>query len=182
MDWQRLVFRDTQYSHSRHSGTYSGMTWSPFFRLFTPGPTSTTTPAPSCPRMDGNNPSGSAPESVYSSVWQMPVAIISTSTSPAFGPSSCTVSMASGAPALCATAARTSITSPPEFIFNSKRSPQRTRRTQRKNKNEEKQLGDKSEVAVREPVPLTFAAMDHQPLKGFHRKYCLALAFPPAPP
>src|SRR5882762_1385302 len=88
------------------------MTWSPFFRLFTPGPASTTTPAPSCPRMDGKSPSGSAPESVYSSVWQMPVAIIWTSTSPAFGPSSRTVSMASGAPALCATAARTSMTAP----------------------------------------------------------------------
>ena len=26
-----------QYSHSRHSGVYSGMTWSPFFSDFTPG-------------------------------------------------------------------------------------------------------------------------------------------------
>src|SRR3954447_25290160 len=39
----------------------------------------------------------------------MPVALISISASPAFGPSSCTVSSASGAPALCATAARTSM-------------------------------------------------------------------------
>src|SRR6476469_4495717 len=70
---------------------------------------STTTPAPSWPRIAGNNPSGSAPERVNSSVWQIPVALISTSTSPAFGPSSRTVSTVSGAPALCATAARTSI-------------------------------------------------------------------------
>src|SRR6187549_3574613 len=65
-------------------------------------------PAPSWPRIAGKSPSGSAPERVNSSVWQMPVALISTSTSPAFGPASWTVSMASGAPARCATAARTS--------------------------------------------------------------------------
>src|SRR3954466_6583588 len=84
------------------------MTWSSRRSVVTPGPTSTTTPAPSCPRMAGNRPSGSAPDSVNWSVWQMPVALISTSTSPAFGPSSRTVSILSGAPALCATAARTS--------------------------------------------------------------------------
>ena len=44
----------------------------------------------------GNSPSGSAPESVNSSVWQMPVALISTSTSPACGPSRWTVSIAAG--------------------------------------------------------------------------------------
>src|SRR4029079_16591671 len=85
------------------------MTWSPFASVDTPGPTSTTTPAPSCPRIAGNKPSGSAPERVNSSVWQMPVALISTSTSPAFGPSRRTVSTTSGAPAWCATAALTSI-------------------------------------------------------------------------
>ena len=57
----------------------------PSSALVTPGPTSTTTPAPSWPRIAGNRPSGSAPERVNSSVWQMPVALISTSTSPAFG-------------------------------------------------------------------------------------------------
>src|SRR5450830_1933729 len=51
------------------------MTWSPFFSVVTPGPTSTTMPAPSWPRMAGKSPSGSAPESVYSSVWQMPVGL-----------------------------------------------------------------------------------------------------------
>src|SRR5438477_7591693 len=87
------------------------MTWSPFFTVVTPAPTSTTMPAPSWPRMAGKSPSGSAPERVNSSVWQMPVALISTSTSPAFGPASCTFSMASGLPASHATAARTSIAS-----------------------------------------------------------------------
>src|SRR5215475_11316839 len=85
------------------------MTWSPFFTEVTVGPTSTTTPAPSWPRMAGNSPSGSAPDNVNSSVWQMPVALISTSTSPALGPSSLTVVTSSGLPAANATAARTSI-------------------------------------------------------------------------
>src|SRR5690242_9583679 len=88
------------------------MTWSPLFSVVTPAPISTTIPAPSCPRIAGKSPSGSAPERVNSSVWQMPVALTSTSTSPAFGPSSRTVSIVSGAPALCATAARTSIVPP----------------------------------------------------------------------
>src|SRR5918996_2492378 len=89
------------------------MTWSPFLSEVTPGPTSTTTPVPSCPRIAGNSPSGSAPESVNSSVWQIPVAGISTIPSPALGPSSCTVSIESGAPAWCATAARTSMPASP---------------------------------------------------------------------
>src|SRR5471032_932192 len=63
-------------------------------------------PAPSCPRIAGNRPSGSATDNVNWSVWQMPVALISTSTSPAFGPSRSTVSMLKGAPAFQATAAR----------------------------------------------------------------------------
>src|SRR5262249_36434950 len=85
------------------------MTWSPLATLVTPGPTSTTMPAPSWPRMAGNSPSGSAPERVNSSVWQRPVALISTSASPARGPSRSTVSMTSGLPASWATAARTFI-------------------------------------------------------------------------
>lgn len=40
-----------------------------------------------------------APERVKSSVWQMPVALTSINTSPAFGPSSCTVITSSGFPA-----------------------------------------------------------------------------------
>src|SRR6202158_4933585 len=84
---------------------------SPFFTLVTPRPISTTTPAPSWPRIAGNSPSGSAPDSVNSSVWQKPVALISTSTSPSRGPSSWTVDISSGRPAATATAARTSMSS-----------------------------------------------------------------------
>src|ERR1700761_2056077 len=62
-------------------------------------------PAPSWPRMAGNRPSGSAPDKVKASVCQTPVALISTSTSPALGPSRSTVSMTSGLPASNATAA-----------------------------------------------------------------------------
>src|SRR5580704_13768739 len=61
--------------------------------------------------MEGNSPSESAPDKVYLSVWQIPVALTSISTSPAFGPSSCTVSMLRGLPASNATAALTSMTS-----------------------------------------------------------------------
>src|SRR5262249_40086965 len=85
------------------------MTWSPFLTEATPGPPSTTPPAPSWPRMAGNRPSGSLPESVNSSVWQMPVALISTITSPARGPSRLTWVIASGLPGSEATAARTSM-------------------------------------------------------------------------
>src|SRR5690606_6989399 len=81
------------------------MTWSPFFSEVTPGPTSTTTPAPSWPRIAGKIPSGSAPLRVNASVWQMPVALISTRTSPARGPSRSTSVMERGALAAVATAA-----------------------------------------------------------------------------
>src|SRR3546814_19539741 len=54
-------------------------------------------------------PSGSPPDSVNASVWQIPVAFISTSTSPAFGPSRSTSAISSGLPASTATAARTFI-------------------------------------------------------------------------
>src|ERR1700757_235626 len=104
--WHRFVRPDLQNLHSPHSGVYSGITWSPGLTEVTPGPTSSTTPPPSWPRMTGNMPSGSAPDSVNASVWQTPVATIRTSTSPAFGPSRSTCSMLSGLPASHATAAR----------------------------------------------------------------------------
>src|SRR5262249_55465471 len=103
--------RERHEGHCRHSGVYSGMTWSPLFTLVTPLPTSTT-PAPSWPRIAGNRPSGSAPERVNSSVWQTPVALISTITSPSRGPPRWTVEISSGLPADVATAARTSMAIP----------------------------------------------------------------------
>src|SRR5438094_281789 len=63
-------------------------------------------PAPSWPMIAGKRPSGSAPEIVNSSVWQMPVALISTSTSPALGPSRSTSMISSGLAFSTATAAR----------------------------------------------------------------------------
>src|ERR1700736_686147 len=70
-----------------------------------PGPTSTTTPAPSWPKITGKRPSGSPPERVNSSVWQTPDALISTSTSPNFGPSRSTISISRFFPASKQTAA-----------------------------------------------------------------------------
>src|SRR6187402_1968782 len=102
----KLVLCEVQDLHCRHSGVYSGMTWSPFFSVVTPGPTSTTMPAPSWPKITGNNPSGSPPERVNSSVWQTPEAFISTSTSPVLGPARSTVVTSRGWPAFQATAAR----------------------------------------------------------------------------
>src|SRR5260370_13813905 len=83
------------------------MTWSPCLSVVTFGPVSTTTPAPSWPRIAGNSPSGSAPESVNASVWQTPVAFISTRTSPDRGPSRSMVVTSSGWPDSFATAALT---------------------------------------------------------------------------
>src|ERR1035438_4520767 len=50
------------------AGGGAGGFGAPFFNVVTPGPTSTTTPAPSCPKMAGKSPSGSAPLRVNSSV------------------------------------------------------------------------------------------------------------------
>src|SRR6516225_8376509 len=55
--------------------------------------------------IDGNAPSGSAPDSVYASVWHTPVATLRISTSPFFGPARSTSSTLSGFPASHATAA-----------------------------------------------------------------------------
>src|SRR6195256_3323518 len=68
---------------------------------------STTMPAPSWPRMAGKRPSGSSPDRVKASVWQMPVAFSSTRTSPSRGPSSSTSAISRGLPASNAMAAFT---------------------------------------------------------------------------
>src|SRR5258705_8385905 len=83
------------------------MTWSPRLSVVTVGPVSTMMPAPSWPRIAGNSASGSAPESVNASVWQTPLAFISTRTSPERGPSRSTVVTSSGWPGPFATAALT---------------------------------------------------------------------------
>src|ERR1700722_6828719 len=103
--WHKLVLPDRQNSQVPHSGVYRGMTWSPALTLVPPDPTSCTMPPPSWPRITGNSPSGSAPDSVKASVWHTPVATMRTSTSPAFGPARSTSSIRSGLSASQATAA-----------------------------------------------------------------------------
>src|SRR5438876_1372471 len=93
---QRFVFPLRQNLQLRHSGMYSGITWSPAARLRTSGPTSSTTPAPSWPSTAGKRPDGSRPLMVYASVWHTPVATSRTRHSPARGPSRSTSSIASG--------------------------------------------------------------------------------------
>src|SRR5262252_4248180 len=102
------------------------MTWSPFFTDCTAEPTSTTTPAPSCPKMTGKSPSGSPPERVNSSVWQTPLALISTSTSVARGPSRSTVAISRGFPAACATAALVFMGGPPRLEPGAGSKPRRS--------------------------------------------------------
>ena len=89
---------------------YRGITISSTFTEVTPGPISLTIPAPSCPRITGNSPSGSSPDRVNASVWQTPVAFTSIKTSPALGPSRSTSTISRGSPEANATAAL-------DFIF-----------------------------------------------------------------
>src|SRR3954452_7597468 len=63
-------------------------TWSPSARSCTSGPTSVTTPAPSCPPRTGAHGSGMSPVSRWSSLWQMPDEVSLTVTSRRFGGSS----------------------------------------------------------------------------------------------
>src|SRR5690606_12329310 len=102
----RLVLPDLQNRHSPHSAVYSGITWSPGLTLVTPSPTSTTTPAPSCPSTAGNTPSGSSPDRVDATVWHSAVWVIFTSTSPFRGRATSSSTISSGFPGAKATAAR----------------------------------------------------------------------------
>src|SRR4030095_17122794 len=78
----RLVLRDRHDLHCRHSGVYSGITWSPLCTLVTPAPTSTTTPAPSWPRMAGERASGSAAQRGERAGGERPGRLYSTRGSP----------------------------------------------------------------------------------------------------
>src|SRR5690349_7504006 len=95
---QRFVRGERQCSHSRHWGENSVTTWSPTATSVTPSPTASTTA--------GAYPDGSAPEAVYMSVWQTPVATSRTSTSPACGSWRSTSWTTSGFPNSSSTAAR----------------------------------------------------------------------------
>ena len=82
---QRFVRGSRQWRHSPHSGAKRVTTWSPGATSETPGPTLSTTPAPSWPSTQSVYPVGSAPDAEYRSVWQTPQASSRTSASPALG-------------------------------------------------------------------------------------------------
>src|SRR5690606_5760593 len=94
-----------QYLQRPQLGRNDIDTWSPGFTLVTPGPTSSTTPAPSWPPMTGS-PSGMSPVTACSSEWHMPATFIETSTSPCLGSSSSTSSIFQSSPTPQSTAAR----------------------------------------------------------------------------
>ena len=75
------------------------MMWSPGRTVETPGPTSSTIPAASCPSTMGSG-RGQSPLMMCQSLWQTPVAITRTRASPAFGPSCSTSTTSSGVFAL----------------------------------------------------------------------------------
>src|SRR3954453_19699647 len=98
----------TQSLHAPHCGDQQMTTWWPSDRPVTPGPISTTSPAPSCPRTLGTA-TGIVPFMADRSEWQTPVALMRTRTLPAptgvVVTSSRTSSLSS--PTLCSTAAFT---------------------------------------------------------------------------
>jgi hypothetical protein len=85
-----------QLGHLPQDGMNPKMTWSPGCSQETPGPTSCTMPAPSCPPMTGMF-AGRSPVTRCSSEWHIPEATIFTRTSPAFGGSSSISSTLHGA-------------------------------------------------------------------------------------
>ena len=107
-DGQFLLFSDmpgdTRRRWDESSGAQESTTRSPCFRSVTSLPTSSTTPAPSCPRTTGSSV-GWIPWATWRSEWQTPLAAIRTSTSPAFGGSSSSSSTTSGSPNARRTAA-----------------------------------------------------------------------------
>ncbi len=72
------------------------MTWSPGWSRVTPGPTRSTTPAPSSPSTIGTGISPQEPSAACRQLWQTPLAAMRTATSPARGSSSSTSSTVSG--------------------------------------------------------------------------------------
>src|SRR5690349_20391138 len=79
-------------------------TWSPGATRVTPGPTPSTTPAPSCPSTMGSQPAIS-PFITCRSEWQSPACVKRTRTSPSWGPSRSSSSISRALPASWITAA-----------------------------------------------------------------------------
>jgi hypothetical protein len=94
-----------QYSHSPQLIRHSGTTASPARRVVTPGPTSATTPAPSCPSTAGSG-AENLPCMTCRSVWHTPAAAMRTSASPARGGATSTSQISSGLAASNSTAPR----------------------------------------------------------------------------
>ena len=73
--------------HQRHMPQLARVettTWSPGFTMVTADPTSSTTPAPSCPSTDGEG-QGMVPSTTLRSLWHTPAAAVRTTTSVAPG-------------------------------------------------------------------------------------------------
>src|SRR5689334_11328588 len=77
----RLPPPETHAGQRPQVGTNWATTWSPTASDRTPGPTASTTPAPSCPPISGSLPIGMSPVAAWSSEWQSPAATNRTSTS-----------------------------------------------------------------------------------------------------
>src|SRR5688572_29791192 len=88
------------------------MTWSPGASPTTPAPSASTTPAPSSPSTMGTGTPCQLPSAACRQLWQTPLAVMRTSTSPARGASSSTSSTRSGLPCSKRTDARMGL--PPE--------------------------------------------------------------------
>src|SRR5215218_2127423 len=92
-----------QFLHSPHEVNESS-TWSPGLTRVTDEPTSSTTPAPSCPSTPGSG-NGSPPLATPRSVWHSPAATIRTRTSSSRGSDSSIGLSVNGAPPVSTTAA-----------------------------------------------------------------------------
>src|SRR5262245_1834829 len=82
------------------------MTWSPSARPCVPVPTLSTTPAPSSPSTMGTGTPFQLPSAAWRQLWQTPLAVMRTVTSPARGGSSSSSSVRSGLPCSKSTDAR----------------------------------------------------------------------------
>ena len=82
---QMLGFPERQGRQCPQLETKDMMHRSPGFTVVTPGPTSTTVPAPSCPSTAGSANAEPVPAMTWWSLAHIPAALVSTRTSPAFG-------------------------------------------------------------------------------------------------
>ena len=96
--WHRRGSPRRQGAHLPQGERHASTTRSPTCGLSTPSPTSSTTPAPSCPSRIGNGMPHPPLSFTNRSVWQTPVASRRTWTSPGPGPSSASSSTRASSP------------------------------------------------------------------------------------